>query len=146
MGSDPLAVFVFCFFIADNIPYPAPTSMTLPARGVGRGLGTSNSLRPQTTVPTVCPRIHRPATKLSRILPDFDQPPQCLGVVGAVEGKTLSSRDFSTRATHLFCRSRYLPNNNNNAFATGLGFDLRRACNPSYSIFASFTSFSKYNC
>ena len=36
----------------------------VPARGVGCGLNTSNSRPLQTTVPTVCPLIQHPATKL----------------------------------------------------------------------------------
>ena len=43
-----------------------PTSKMLPARGDGRDIRTSNSLRSQTTVPTVCPRIHHPATNLPK--------------------------------------------------------------------------------
>ena len=39
---------------------------TLPARGVVRGLRTSNSLQPQTTVLTVCPQIQHPATQLPK--------------------------------------------------------------------------------
>ena len=42
----------------------SPTSKTLPTRDVERDLRTSNSLRLQTTVTTVCPRIHHPATQL----------------------------------------------------------------------------------
>ena len=86
-----------------------PTSKMLPARCVGRGLKTPNSLRPQTTIRTVCPRIHQPAT---RTLPDCYQPPQSLVAVGAVEGITRSSRDFTTGATHLIRRSSCRLNNN----------------------------------
>ena len=45
-------------------PSNSQTSKTLPARGVGRCLKTSNTLRPQTTISTVFPRIHHSATKL----------------------------------------------------------------------------------
>ena len=43
-----------------------PTLKMSPARGVGRGLRASNSPRPQTTAPTVCPRIHHPAIQLPK--------------------------------------------------------------------------------
>ena len=65
----------------------SPTLRTLSTWGVGRGLRTSNSLRPHTTVPTSCPLIHHPAHHQPEALLDCDQPPQSLGVVGAVEGK-----------------------------------------------------------
>ena len=35
-----------------------------------------------------CPQIHHTATQLPEPYPHYDQPPQGLGVVGAVEGKT----------------------------------------------------------
>ena len=41
-------------------------SKTLPAAGVGGGLCTLNSLRLQTTVPMVCPRIHIHASQLPK--------------------------------------------------------------------------------
>ena len=70
-----------------------PTSKTLPVRGVGRGLQTSNSLWPQTAVPTVCPQIHHPATPLTEPYLIATNP---FNVVGAMEGKTWSSMDFTT--------------------------------------------------
>ena len=45
-----------------------PTSKMLPARLVGSGLWTSDSLRPQTSVSTVCPRIHHPEVHLHELL------------------------------------------------------------------------------
>ena len=54
------------------------TSKMLPARGVGHGLWTSNSLQPQTTVPAVCPLIHHhPATQT---IPDCGQPIKALAL------------------------------------------------------------------
>ena len=43
----------------------SPTSKTLPARGVGSGLRTLNSSRPQTTTPTV---FHMPGTQSFKAL------------------------------------------------------------------------------
>ena len=42
-----------------------PTFKTLPERGVEHGLRTSNSLRPQTTLPTICALTHHHATHLA---------------------------------------------------------------------------------
>ena len=44
----------------------SPTSKMLPARGVVRGLMTSNGLQRQTTESTVCPQTHQPATRLPK--------------------------------------------------------------------------------
>ena len=55
-----------CSCFINNNSSSSPTSKTLPAMGVGRGLRTSYSLPPKKTVPTVCPRIDHTATKLPR--------------------------------------------------------------------------------
>ena len=49
-----------------QLSYSSPTSKMLSARGVGHGLTTSSSLRPQTTVSTDCPWIRHPATQLQQ--------------------------------------------------------------------------------
>ena len=46
-------------------------------------------------------------------IPDSDQPPHSHDVVGGVEGKTWSFRDFATGATHLIRLCSCLLNNNN---------------------------------
>ena len=86
------------------------TLKMLPARGIGCGLRTLNSLRP---VSTSCPWDHNPANQLPKALLDSNKLPQNLGVVGAVEGKTQSSRDFTIRATHLSSQCNFLLDNSN---------------------------------
>ena len=93
----------------------SPTLHTLPARGVRRGVGIFNTLRPWTTVPTVCPQIHHHATQLPKPypiatnflkalelwelrkakhdLPGISQPGLLTYVVGAVACSTTTTAD-----------------------------------------------------
>ena len=84
----------------NNSDNNSPTSKTLPARGVGRGLRTSNNLQPQTTVSTVCPRIYHPETQLSKpylIATKPSKPWSC----GSRRRKNLILHEFHNR-----CKSR----------------------------------------
>ena len=94
------------------------TVKMLPAMGVRHGLRTSNSLPPHTTVQTAWPQIHHQKKTTTCTPPDCNQPTQSPGVVGAAGGKTWSSRDFTTMATHLNHQCSCLLSNNNKVAIT----------------------------
>ena len=56
-----------------------------------------------------------PCKPANRTLPDCHQPTQSHEVMGAVEGKTRSSMDFTTGTSHLSRRCSCLFNNNNSS-------------------------------
>ena len=83
------------FFIGNS-----PTtkrSLAKPARGVGRGLRTSNSLRPQPAVQTAGLRIHLPSSQLQESYLITTNLFKSLELWEQWKAKTRASRDLTTR-------------------------------------------------